>query len=737
MSHAGQVQNAYERLIGALRSTGKRVDDHGARAAAQCPAHDDQQPSLSVTRIDQSVLLYCHAGCQTDDVLGVLGLSQRDLYDDRNGATYEYPDGRHVHRTAAKRFRQSGNTKGRSLYRADRIGDAATVYVTEGEKDVHAIEAAGAVAVCPAMGAGKADRFEWTPLRGKHTIIVADKDEPGRKHAAQVARQLRGVAASVEVVEAAFGKDAADHIGAGKTLDKLVDIELPDGNVPKVWKATELKPARQPEWLGKKWIPRAATSILVGDEGIGKSLFWTLVVAAITTGKPLPECGIPPRQPAMVVIVVTEDDWQTTVLPRLIVAGADLDMIRVICTEDDGSGAPLFPRDIHLIHGMETTPALLVVDAWLDTVPAALVVRDPQGARQALHPWRELATKTGAAVMLLTHTNRVPTGNVRDRYGATSELRKKARMTIYAQQDDEGRLVIGPEKANSVATADAAVFVIEAVQHFAPTADDDGTVGRLRFVATSDRTAREHLTDAYDAEHGEDRQDRAEAAEWLTAYLEVEGPEANSAEVKAQAKRVGISERTLQRARRELGVIWGRSGFGRDSITTWSLPSQATPAHKSDDTETSEIDDEGADDDDDNTERLHRGTSGITAGQTYMPSHATSEIGTTVAQLFDQLVSPVMPVVPTAREPQPPGAPTPDTPGMTQQVAGALAKARDSTQKQNNLTERVDAGGWPLCILCAQPMVAGQTEMHLNCSRVIDDSHPPDEKDDQIDGWTA
>jgi hypothetical protein len=34
------------------------------------------------------------------------------------------------------------------------------------------------------------------------------------------------------------------------------------------------------------------------------------------------------------------------VRPRLDVAGADLDMIRVICIDKDGSGAPIFPRDL-------------------------------------------------------------------------------------------------------------------------------------------------------------------------------------------------------------------------------------------------------------------------------------------------------------------------------------------------------------------------------------------------------
>jgi hypothetical protein len=45
-----------------------------------------------------------------------------------------------------------------------------------------------------------------------------------------------------------------------------------------------------------------------------------------------------------------------TVLPRLKVVGADLDMITVICEDDDGSGLPLFPRDMHLIEDVEPAP---------------------------------------------------------------------------------------------------------------------------------------------------------------------------------------------------------------------------------------------------------------------------------------------------------------------------------------------------------------------------------------------
>ena len=43
---------------------------------AVCPAHNDRSPSLSITELeDTRVLLRCHAGCGTLDVLTAIGLS--------------------------------------------------------------------------------------------------------------------------------------------------------------------------------------------------------------------------------------------------------------------------------------------------------------------------------------------------------------------------------------------------------------------------------------------------------------------------------------------------------------------------------------------------------------------------------------------------------------------------------------------------------------------------------------
>lgn len=275
--------SAYERLIDALKDHGSKVIATGrrAQAQAQCPVpghgsgRGDQNPSLSITGMEGEALIYCHAGCDPSDIMGALGMTLADLYDNHKGQTYEYPDERYVYRLAGKKFSQKGNTKGDSLFRTQ-FPTGAVVYVTEGERDVQAIEAVGGAATCSPMGAGKAHRFDWSPLQGRDVIIVPDKDEPGRKHAEDIIEILEDVkASSVRVVEAKTGKDAADHIAAGHSLAEFVKASW--------WTPNEdiLAGMRDGEWLDAQTFPplRYAVplivpeglSFLVGPPKIGKS----------------------------------------------------------------------------------------------------------------------------------------------------------------------------------------------------------------------------------------------------------------------------------------------------------------------------------------------------------------------------------------------------------------------------------------------------------------------------------
>jgi hypothetical protein len=64
----------------------KGVRQRGEGYQALCPAHDDQDPSLSISQGDDGqALVNCFAGCETEDVVAELGLEMKDLFENRNG----------------------------------------------------------------------------------------------------------------------------------------------------------------------------------------------------------------------------------------------------------------------------------------------------------------------------------------------------------------------------------------------------------------------------------------------------------------------------------------------------------------------------------------------------------------------------------------------------------------------------------------------------------------------------
>ena len=51
---------------------------------ACCPAHQDKSPSLSIKALpDGRILIYCFAGCEPNQILGILGLCMEDLFPER------------------------------------------------------------------------------------------------------------------------------------------------------------------------------------------------------------------------------------------------------------------------------------------------------------------------------------------------------------------------------------------------------------------------------------------------------------------------------------------------------------------------------------------------------------------------------------------------------------------------------------------------------------------------------
>lgn len=286
----------------------------GGSWMARCPAHEDGKASLHVSRGDEHpVVLKCHAGCEPVDILAKLGLTwetlckpaeERPVHGEWTPAgdavaVYDYTDESgellfQVCRTVDKQFPQRvpdrsrksgwrwslGNTR-RVLYRLPKIleaiKDGEIIYVCEGEKDVHSLERAGEVATTAPGGAASPWRPEFSDcLRDAIVRVVADADAPGRAKARRTAESLEGTAAAVEILEAVVGKDASDHLAAGKGVaDFLVTKDAAEVAEPVLAPdlqdfLAETDPAEV--WIIPGLLERSDRLIWTGREGLGKTV---------------------------------------------------------------------------------------------------------------------------------------------------------------------------------------------------------------------------------------------------------------------------------------------------------------------------------------------------------------------------------------------------------------------------------------------------------------------------------
>ncbi len=70
--------------INVLLNNLEKVREKGrGRYEACCPSHSDKNPSLAIKLMqDGRILMHCHAGCSTSDIVATLGLTMSSLFPD-------------------------------------------------------------------------------------------------------------------------------------------------------------------------------------------------------------------------------------------------------------------------------------------------------------------------------------------------------------------------------------------------------------------------------------------------------------------------------------------------------------------------------------------------------------------------------------------------------------------------------------------------------------------------------
>lgn len=336
-------------------------------------------------------------------------------------------------------------------------------------------------------------------------------------------------------------------------------------------------------WLWPQRIALGKLSLLAGQPGRGKSQLSLAIASTVSRGGNWPDgsrAGV-----GSVILVNCEDDAADTIRPRAEVAGAHLARIHTLDAVREGDGKrPLsLAADAAVIERMVSDLgdcALVIIDpitAYLGRIDS----RDAPQVRGVLQPLVDLAQRTGAGVLLVSHLNKGGEGRTAmERVTGSGAFVAVCRSAWLVEREGDkgadegdvgepGRHVLAPLKNNLGDDRTAFAYVIE-------TAATAGgiTTSRVRWLpGTLTISADELLARARQVPVTEDTSALGEATRWLAEAL-AGGPRlANETFVAARAAR--ITERTLRRASDALGVVKRRNGEG--GAWTWLLPDTTSP----------------------------------------------------------------------------------------------------------------------------------------------------------------
>jgi hypothetical protein len=322
-------------------------------------------------------------------------------------------------------------------------------------------------------------------------------------------------------------------------------------------------------WLWPARIPLAKLTILDGDPGLGKSVLSLDLAARVTTGQVMPGVHREPGEdcePAGVVLLTAEDGLADTVVPRLMAAGAD--RTRVLALDHVGEGAerrlPAFPLDAGYVReaARRIGARLIVVDPLTAYLGPEINAHRDSDCRRALYPLALLAEQTGAAVVVVRHLNKGGSSNPLYRGGGSIGIIGAARSGLLVAKDPDNpdRRILASTKCNLAKLPVSLAYDLSTA--------DNGAL-RIGWMGDSPHTAESLLAASRD---DEDRDAVQEAVEVLRAILE-NGP-VPSEEAKKDARKAGVADRTLIRAKSILGVKSRKVGFTGKGAWLWSLPGQ-------------------------------------------------------------------------------------------------------------------------------------------------------------------
>jgi putative DNA primase/helicase len=485
------------------------------------------------------------------------------------------------------------------LRRAIEAGECVFIVEGEGKGDrlrttLEAAKIAGAVTTV-AGGSGAPLKDEHLQqLRGlKSAVILADSDEPGRAAAQLRAGRIAQRGAELKIIDLfpeattpehpAWAWDVADFLKDGSTVEQLLALiestplftpsasttaeagltQRADGKkssrVVHLVSAASIKPI-ETQYVVYPYIPRGEATWFEGQTKTGKTMVAIDIIARVTNG--LRFVNGEPIEQGNVAIITCEDDPARGIIPRLIVAGANLEHVFMVTALEQGEERQVaFFQDVEGIEKQlrERNVALVFVDGAF----GFLNVRDATSYTEAygvMLPFVGMVRRLNVGTLIVRHLRKA-SGTALERgmgsagYGALA----RSTLTVAVDHHNKEQRIFAHAGCNVGPIGDSYTFTIEPaeVEGF------ERSVGHAVWGKQIDITADEAVGES----SIDDDADRSLAEEFLFSTLREAMP---ASEVYAKGKEQGVSVRTLRRAAKKVGIRIERRGFGEGSV--WYPP---------------------------------------------------------------------------------------------------------------------------------------------------------------------
>lgn len=501
--------------------------------------------------------------------------------------------------------------KPRTLYALDLLAKRpdCTALLHEGEAKTDAANALpdfNYVSVSFSAGANRVGESDFGPLADASVILFPDNDAPGFQAMIDAARlieseqtKLHGsVLHSVRFVcPAPTWPDGYDiknlikeehwdaaRLGAFIEQNLLTFEEFRDyaaqrtqeGGAQKadpfkgtVASAVKRKPV---EWYWRDHVAFGKLTDVQGDPDKGKTLVVLTLAAIMSSAGTLPNGE--KVESGKVLFFSDEDGGGDTLVPRLTVAGAVLDNIKIFSTDDEGD-PPTIPDDTDRLEATirEFSAKLVVFDPLDSFLSEKINTISNQSIRRCLSKLARLANRTNAAIIVIRHLNKDSKGTkAMYRGGGSIGMNGAARDVLLSaeQPGKPGEYALASVK-NNLGLPPPLVptegFKIEAVN-----LPDVITAPVIRWTGVVPLSADDLLRGEQPAKQRGPQPSKREAAMELILEELADHLAHLSKPILEEGKRQGLSYDTMMDAADACGVTKFRDPPGRNGLWYWQLP---------------------------------------------------------------------------------------------------------------------------------------------------------------------